>query len=175
MVDPTETGVDRLWRRLREDPLTPIGSVLTAAALTYATVQLRRGNQKLFQRALRYRVAFQAVTVGTAAVGLLYFRTPKSRVPPPGPDGKPQKLEAWNPEKIERRERETDAEWRARMAGAQSRDDREMQAIERMVQEAIQRRKEREQQAPARSDAPSDTPAPSVLDRIGQDKRRFTF
>ena len=96
-------------------------------------------------------------------------------MPPPGPDGKPQKLEAWNPEKIERRERETDAEWRARMAGAQSRDDREMQAIERMVQEAIQRRKEREQQAPARSDAPSDTPAPSVLDRIGQDKRRFTF
>ena len=59
--------------------------------------------------------------------------------------------------------------------GAQSRDDREMQAIERMVQEAIQRRKEREQQAPAHSDAPSDTPAPSVLDRIGQDKRRFTF
>ena len=53
-MDPTETGADRLWRRLREDPLTPIGSVLTAAALTYATVQLRRGNQKLFQRALRY-------------------------------------------------------------------------------------------------------------------------
>lgn len=174
-MDPTDTGVDRLQRRLREDPLTPIGSVLTVAALTYATVQLRRGNQKLFQRALRYRVAFQAITVGTAAVGLLYFRTPKSRVPEPGTDGKPQKLEAWNPDKIERRERETDAEWRARMAGAQSRDDREMQAVERMVQEAIQRRKEREQNAPASSDAPSDAPAPSVLDRIGQDKRRFTF
>lgn len=174
-MDPTETGVDRLWRRMREDPLTPIGSVLTAAALTYATFQLRRGNQKLFQRALRYRVAFQAVTVGTAAVGLLYFRTPKSRVPEPGPDGRPQKLDAWNPDKIERRERETEAEWRSRMAGAQSRDDREMQAIERMVQEAVQRRKEREQNAPPRSNAPSDAPAPSVHDRIGQDKRRWSF
>lgn len=149
--------------------------MLTTAALTYATVQLRRGRRHQFQSALRWRVAFQTLTVGTAALSLMYLKPPGSRIPPPGPDGKPQKLEPWNPEKLERRANETEAEWRARFAAAQSRDEREEDAIQRMVDEALRKREAAAQAKAAASGASEEPAAPRTMPRIGQDKRAWTF
>lgn len=146
--------------------------MLTTAALTYASIQLRRGRRQQFQSALRWRVAFQTITVGTAALSLLYFKPPGSRIPPPGPDGKPQKLEPWNPEKLERRDNESEAEWRARFAAAQSRDKREEAALQRMVDEAL---RQRETAAAAEKEASAEDKAPRTMPRIGQDKRAWTF
>lgn len=143
--------------------LTRSGALLTTGALTYATVQLRRGNRNMFQRALRYRVAFQTITVVAAAASLFYLRKPKSRVPEePGPDGKPQQLMPWNPEKQERRDMENEAEWRSRFAGAQTRHERENAAIERMVQEAIARREQAAKElAAANATASPTSPEPT--------------
>ncbi|CCU99964.1 unnamed protein product [Malassezia sympodialis ATCC 42132] len=152
------------------------GAVLTTAALTYASIQLRRGSRQQFQSALRWRVVFQTLTVGTAALSLLYMKPPGSRIPPPGPDGKPQKLEPWNPEKLERRANETEAEWRARFAAAQSRDEREEEALRRMVDEALRQREAAAAAPPAATnEAPAEAPAPRTMPRIGQDKRAWTF
>lgn len=172
--------------------------MLTAAALTYATVQLRRGNRDNFQRALRYRVLFQTVTVVAAAASLYYLRAPKSRVPEePGPDGKPQKLLPWNPEKIEQRERDNEKEWRSRFHDAQSRNDREEAAVERMIREAIAQREQEEkmkakeaekvkttaadteehnaQSGPLHLSSDKMERAKSILARVGQDKRQWSF
>lgn len=167
------------------------GSVLTTIALTYASIQLRKGNRDKFQSALRWRVGFQAITVAAAAASLFYLKRPKSRVPPPGPDGKPQKLEPWNPEKAEARERASDDEHRARISHAQSRDAREDSAVRRMIEEAIKKREAEEAAAAEakKKEAAAATPSPDaqpvdetvrervhrLIPRLGQEKRSWTF
>lgn len=169
------------------DLLRP-GALLTTAALTYASVQLRKGNRALFQSALRWRVAFQTATVAAAAVSLFYLKQPKSRVPPPGPDGKAQPLEPWNPEKIAEREALTEAEWRARFAHAQNRDVREEEAVRRMIDEAVEKRTRMQAGTAPSPDAvaaaappasasvaPPPVPEARTMPKIGQDKRSWTF
>ncbi|CAD6918702.1 unnamed protein product [Tilletia controversa] len=75
----TPTPRDKLIRKLKEQPLVPLGSLLTCAALIAASNQLRKGNREQFNRALRWRVGFQGLTVVAAVAGSLYYAS----APPP--------------------------------------------------------------------------------------------
>ena len=145
------------------------GALLTTGALTYATVAMRQGNRQRFQYALRWRVAFQTVTVGAIAASLyMYGRNDSKKTV----DGKPV---AWNNDKVERREHEDKLEWRKRFSSAQDREERENDAIRRMVMAEVKARARLAASRPAPAPAPEPEPEPKGPPRIGQDKRGFTF
>ncbi|WFC94250.1 Respiratory supercomplex factor 1, mitochondrial [Malassezia brasiliensis] len=191
-IGEEETMAEKFVRKMKKDPLVPIGCLLTTVALTYASIQLRKGNRQLFQRALRYRVLFQTLTVGAAGAGLLMFEAPKTKVLPPNEDGTPGKMQPWNQDKIDQRETETKVDWAKRYHDAHARDERENAAIQRMIEEKLRAREEQARQQPpplpphvpvepvsqdaaipeVEQPTQHDPPAPP---RIGQDKRRFTF
>ncbi|KAJ4470166.1 hypoxia induced protein conserved region-domain-containing protein, partial [Lentinula aciculospora] len=62
---------EKAIRKTRENPWVPLGTLITAGALTMAAIRLRQGNSRKFQVWLRYRVAFQAFTI-FAILGGLY-------------------------------------------------------------------------------------------------------
>lgn len=144
------------------------GSLLTCGALIYASGQLKSGNRETFQRALRWRVIFQTLTVAAAAASLFFFKPPTAQVPPPNADGSPAPMPYWNKEKEERRAAEHDLEWRRRFQDAHARDERENAAVQRMVQEEIEAREKA-------ATAPPEEPPKRVFPKLGQDKRSFTF
>ncbi|WFD29527.1 Respiratory supercomplex factor 1, mitochondrial [Malassezia sp. CBS 17886] len=183
-----ESGLQRLTRRMKQEPLVPIGSLLTVAALTYASVQLRRGDRDKFQRALRWRVGLQTVTVVAAAAGLFMIEKAPA-APAQTANGSPAAAPHWNKDTMDRRERASDAEWRGRFVAAHTREQREEAAVQRMVDEALAARAasaalppaipSTSAAAPAAAQEPADAAAEtdprSLRERIGQDKRSFTF
>lgn len=98
-----EAPRDKFFRKMREQPLVPIGehdvaahnicaepythlpssansppacnqgSLLTCGALIAASNHLRTGNRDQFNKALRWRVGFQGLTVLAALVGSVYY------------------------------------------------------------------------------------------------------
>ncbi|KDN53614.1 hypothetical protein K437DRAFT_265668 [Tilletiaria anomala UBC 951] len=68
-----ESSRDKFWRKMKDQPLVPIGSLLTCGALIAASNHLRKGNRDQFQRALRWRVGLQGLTVVAAVAGSLYY------------------------------------------------------------------------------------------------------
>ncbi|WFD35512.1 Respiratory supercomplex factor 1, mitochondrial [Malassezia cuniculi] len=166
-----ESGVQKLWTKLKRDPLVPLGSLATCGALMYATYYMRQGNRDNFQKALRWRIVFQGVTVVAAAVSLYYYR-PAPRTA----DGVPLH---WNHETNERKAAMKEVEWKERFAAAQARRDAEDAAIRKMVEREIAAREAAEaKNAPAETKSapePQQSSSEAILARIGQDKRRFTF
>ena len=69
-----ESPRDKFFRKMREQPLVPIGSLLTCGALIVASNHLRTGNRDSFNKALRWRVGFQGLTVLAALLGSLYYQ-----------------------------------------------------------------------------------------------------
>lgn len=68
------------------------GSLLTCGALVIASHQLRVGNRKAFNRALRWRIYFQGLTAIAAVGGVYYYGLAKPAIPPEvalGADGQP--------------------------------------------------------------------------------------
>ncbi|WFD41984.1 Respiratory supercomplex factor 1, mitochondrial [Malassezia psittaci] len=183
-VDDEETNYQRILRKMKEDPLVPIGCVLTTVALTYASYALRKGNRETFQRALRYRVLFQTVTVGAAAASLFFIKAPPTSTPAPKEDGSPGDIPKWNQDHLDQREKEDKIDWAKRYREAHARDERENAAIKRMVEEELRSREEQvsststppatENSTPPVSGAAESQARPEPP-KIGQDKRRFTF
>ncbi|SPC65060.1 probable Respiratory supercomplex factor 1, mitochondrial [Ustilago sp. UG-2017b] len=68
-----EAPRDKFFRKMREQPLVPIGSLLTCGALIAASNHLRTGNRDQFNKALRWRVGFQGLTVLAALAGSFYY------------------------------------------------------------------------------------------------------
>ncbi|SPO19626.1 probable Respiratory supercomplex factor 1, mitochondrial [Ustilago trichophora] len=68
-----EAPKDKFFRKMREQPLVPIGSLLTCGALIVASNHLRTGNRDQFNKALRWRVGFQGLTVLAALAGSFYY------------------------------------------------------------------------------------------------------
>ncbi|EJU03840.1 hypothetical protein DACRYDRAFT_34672, partial [Dacryopinax primogenitus] len=58
-----ETYVQKGWRKCKEQPIVPLGVVLTCMAFLGATRSMRTGNKASFNRYLRFRVVAQGVTV----------------------------------------------------------------------------------------------------------------
>ncbi|KOC59122.1 HIG1 domain family member 2A [Habropoda laboriosa] len=59
----TETFGERLIRKCKENPLVPIGTTATTAALTYGLWSFYCGNALLSQYMMRARVGAQAFTI----------------------------------------------------------------------------------------------------------------
>ncbi|SNX81358.1 probable Respiratory supercomplex factor 1, mitochondrial [Melanopsichium pennsylvanicum] len=68
-----EAPKDKFFKKMREQPLVPIGSLLTCGALIVASNHLRTGNRDQFNKALRWRVGFQGLTVLAALAGSFYY------------------------------------------------------------------------------------------------------
>ncbi|CAG8576586.1 1510_t:CDS:2 [Ambispora gerdemannii] len=69
-----ETGIERIKRNMKEQPLVPAGMFLTTFALVAATIGMHRGNARMFQQMLRLRVAAQGFTVVAVAFGGVAYR-----------------------------------------------------------------------------------------------------
>ncbi len=68
-----EKALSKVFRRLKEEPLVPIGCLLTVAAFTNAWRATRRGDHAQVQRMFRARVAAQAFTVIAMVAGGMYY------------------------------------------------------------------------------------------------------
>lgn len=75
-----------LWQRCKEDPLVPIGCVVTAGILAFGLITMTRNQQQLSQRVMRARVVAQGVTialVGIGSLGYTFFMPNKAKPTPP--------------------------------------------------------------------------------------------
>jgi hypothetical protein len=68
-----ETGSQKVWRKLREEPLVPLGAILTTAAFINAYRYMRKGDHGGVQRMFRARVGAQAFTVLAMVAGGAYY------------------------------------------------------------------------------------------------------
>ncbi|KAI0015697.1 hypoxia induced protein conserved region-domain-containing protein [Xylariomycetidae sp. FL0641] len=68
-----ETGWQKVGRKLREEPLIPLGTALTCAALYNAWRAMRRGDHAQVQRMFRARIGAQAFTVVAIVAGGAYY------------------------------------------------------------------------------------------------------
>ncbi|KAI1737769.1 mitochondrial hypoxia responsive domain-containing protein [Xylaria scruposa] len=68
-----ETGFQKVARKLREEPLIPLGTGLTCLALYNAWRAMRRGDHAGVQRMFRARIGAQAFTVVAMVAGGAYY------------------------------------------------------------------------------------------------------
>ncbi|KAI0121245.1 hypoxia induced protein conserved region-domain-containing protein [Xylariales sp. AK1849] len=68
-----ETGFAKVSRKLREEPLVPLGTALTCFALYNAWRAMRRGDHAQVQRMFRARIGAQAFTVFAMVAGGAYY------------------------------------------------------------------------------------------------------
>ncbi|XP_014559206.1 hypothetical protein COCVIDRAFT_92475 [Bipolaris victoriae FI3] len=113
-----ENTIDKIWRRLREEPLVPLGCGLTVWAIVGATRSMRKGDHKMTNVYFRRRLYAQAFTIAVLVAGNLYWQ--KDRV-----KRKDYEKKVAEKERMEKRERwlrelemrdEEDKAWKERMA-----------------------------------------------------------
>ncbi|KAL4250966.1 RCF1 family protein [Abortiporus biennis] len=75
-----ETPIQRTIRRIKEEPLVPIGTLATCVALVMAAANLQKGNSKTMNYWLRARVVFQGLTIGAVVGGTYYYGRAGSQV-----------------------------------------------------------------------------------------------
>ncbi|KAI1454579.1 hypoxia induced protein conserved region-domain-containing protein [Annulohypoxylon moriforme] len=68
-----ETAAQKIGRKLREEPLIPLGTLLTTLAVINAWRAMRRGDHAQVQRMFRARVGAQAFTVVAIVAGGAYY------------------------------------------------------------------------------------------------------
>ncbi|KAF1842249.1 altered inheritance of mitochondria protein 31, mitochondrial [Cucurbitaria berberidis CBS 394.84] len=69
-----ENTLDKIWRRLREEPLIPFGCGLTVWAIVGATRSMRKGDHKMTNVYFRRRLYAQAFTIAVLVVGNVYWQ-----------------------------------------------------------------------------------------------------
>lgn len=74
-----ERPLQKVLRKLKEEPLVPLGTFLTCLAFYRAWRGVRTGNQVQAQRMFRFRVAAQAFTVAAMVAGGLYYSEDRRR------------------------------------------------------------------------------------------------
>ncbi|KAJ6639679.1 HIG1 domain family member 2A, mitochondrial [Pseudolycoriella hygida] len=70
-VSNVESKRDKLIRKIKENPLVPIGCLATATALGMGLWQFRKGNSKMSQTMMRVRIGAQGFTVLALLVGVM--------------------------------------------------------------------------------------------------------
>jgi hypothetical protein len=113
-----ENTIDKIWRRLREEPLVPLGCGLTVWAIVGATRSMRKGDHKMTNMYFRRRLYAQAFTIAVLVAGNMYWQ--KDRV-----KRKEYEKQVAQKERMDKRDRwlkelemrdEEDKAWKDRMA-----------------------------------------------------------
>ena len=113
-----ENTIDKIWRRLREEPLVPLGCGLTVWAIVGATRSMRKGDHKMTNMYFRRRLYAQAFTIAVLVAGNMYCQ--KDRV-----KRKEYEKQVAQKERMDKRDRwlkelemrdEEDKAWKERMA-----------------------------------------------------------
>ena len=146
---------------------------MTCGALIAASNHLRRGDRDQFQKALRWRVGLQGLTVAAAVVGSLYYNQKVNQAPPApfDPQTTPSEASAnavpsqsarpvnkWQQMRAEERAHKSRTEFGERLATATERESMDM---DKAIEEALLGKEE-------------EIPAASKRQRpiVGQDSRR---
>ncbi|GAB0096308.1 HIG1 domain family member 2A, mitochondrial [Sergentomyia squamirostris] len=66
-----ETTKEKMMRKIKENPLVPMGCVATVAALTFGLYSFRRGERRMAQFMMRTRIVAQGFTVVALMVGVM--------------------------------------------------------------------------------------------------------
>jgi DNA anti-recombination protein RmuC len=74
-----ENRWQKFSRRLTEEPLIPLGCVLTCMALFGATRSIRSGDHNRTQRMFRARIAAQGFTLVAMVAGSMYWQTDREK------------------------------------------------------------------------------------------------
>jgi pyruvate/2-oxoacid:ferredoxin oxidoreductase beta subunit len=113
--DESRTG--KLWRKLRQEPLIPLGCAATCYALYQASKSIREGNPYQTNKMFRARIYAQGFTLVAIVAGSIFYKDERMRRKAfeKKEDEKKQteKREKWLRE-LEVRDKE-DREWRARI------------------------------------------------------------
>ncbi|XP_055390162.1 HIG1 domain family member 2A, mitochondrial [Condylostylus longicornis] len=67
-----ETTKEKMIRKMKENPLVPIGCLATAGALTFGLYSFRKGDRRMSQVMMRTRILAQGFTV-LALIGGVAF------------------------------------------------------------------------------------------------------
>ncbi|KAI9797706.1 MAG: Respiratory supercomplex factor 1, mitochondrial [Piccolia ochrophora] len=74
-----ENRWQKFGRRLKEEPLVPLGCILTCYALYNATKAMRRGDHHEVNRFFRYRIYAQGFTLLAVVAGGLYYKQDRQK------------------------------------------------------------------------------------------------
>ncbi|KAI9743550.1 MAG: Respiratory supercomplex factor 1, mitochondrial [Claussenomyces sp. TS43310] len=74
-----ENALQKLTRRLKEEPLIPLGCLLTCAALFGASRSIRSGDHNRANRMFRARIYAQGFTLVAMVAGSMYWQTDRQR------------------------------------------------------------------------------------------------
>ncbi|KAI9712160.1 MAG: Respiratory supercomplex factor 1, mitochondrial [Candelaria pacifica] len=117
-----ENRWQKFSRRLREEPLIPLGCALTCYALLGATRSIRAGNHAQTNRMFRARIYAQGFTLLAVVAGSMYYKTDREKRKEfnglVAENKAKEKNEAWIRE-LEARDRE-DKEWKLRKNAARA-------------------------------------------------------
>jgi hypothetical protein len=118
-----EKRLGKLWRRLKEEPLIPIGCAATVYALYQATKSIRHGDHHQTNRMFRARIYAQGFTLVALVAGSIFYkddRLKRKRFESAVEDKKAaEKRDKWLRE-LEARDKD-DREWRERFEGVAQR------------------------------------------------------
>ncbi|KAJ5543247.1 Altered inheritance of mitochondria protein 31 mitochondrial [Penicillium sp. DV-2018c] len=117
-----ETGMQKFTRRLKEEPLVPLGCAATCYALYRAYRSMKSGDSVEMNRMFRARIYAQAFTLVALVAGGMYFKTERQQrrefEQAVELRKKQEKRDAWLRE-LEIRDKE-DREWRERHAAIEA-------------------------------------------------------
>jgi len=69
-----ESRVQKLWRKLRQEPLIPLGCAATCYALYMATKSIRQGDHNQTNRMFRARIYAQGFTLLALVAGSIFYK-----------------------------------------------------------------------------------------------------
>ncbi|XP_073997974.1 HIG1 domain family member 2A, mitochondrial [Rhodnius prolixus] len=62
-TENTESGQEKLWRKVKENPFVPIGALVTVGCLSFGLYSFRKGERRMSQMMMRARIVAQGFTV----------------------------------------------------------------------------------------------------------------